>query len=71
MITVLYSCRLCGADKIPITVPARREGEDVAHFLHETARLIGIHHSHRGCAGDTCDLMIPSAEEKGIGYQQP
>jgi hypothetical protein len=68
MITVMYSCHECGAEKIKITVPARKEGEDVSQFVNETARLVGIHHSHRGCIGQTCDLMIPA--EKGIGYQQ-
>jgi hypothetical protein len=63
MITVKYSCDLCGADKISVTVPERKHDEDVADFVQETARLVGIHHSHRNCAGKTCDLMIPFNDE--------
>lgn len=63
MITVKYSCKACGADKIELTVPSRKEVEggyeDVVGFVRETARLVGIHHSYRECAATVCDLMIP------------
>lgn len=67
MITVKYSCKQCGADKIELTVPSRKDGEDVVEFVHETARLVGIHHSHRNCAGKTCDLMIPITDDGTVG----
>jgi hypothetical protein len=68
MITVKYSCKLCGADKIELTVPARKDDEDVVDFVQETARLVGIHHSHRNCKGTTCDLMIPISDDGVLGH---
>jgi len=67
MISVLYSCHKCGAEKVKVTVRERRDGEDVVAFVREVAREVGIHHRHRNCSGDKADLMIP-APEKGIGY---
>lgn len=59
MITVKYSCNECGADKILISVPSRKDGENVIDFVQETARIVGVHHSHRKCKAQTVDLMIP------------
>ena len=69
MIAVKYSCKGCGAHEIEIMVPARKEGDNVVDFVQETARLIGIHHGHRGCKSEVCDLMIPLAFGcERIGY---
>ena len=66
MIVVKYSCKECGAEKVEISVPTRREGEGVVAYVNEVARIVGIHHSHRNCAAKTCDLMIPISEESGV-----
>ena len=66
MITAKYSCKQCGADKIEISVPTRKEGENVVAYVEEVARIVGVHHSHRNCNAKTCDLMIPINEETGV-----
>jgi hypothetical protein len=51
-----------------VTVRSRRENEDIKSYVDEVARVVGIHHAHRGCEATSCDLMLPANNEKGIGY---
>ncbi len=76
-LTVMYFCHECMTKKgdkpeigeyVPITVRQRHEGELITEFVQELARQVGIHHAHRGCKNDKCDLMIPTENEKGIGF---
>ncbi len=44
-ISVPYKCRCMAADAV-VTVPARRPGEDIAHWM-ETCLQLAIHVDHR------------------------
>lgn len=69
-ISVKYFCRSCmtpvwssnGHPSLDgfkdVTVRDRREDEDIVNYVREVARIVGIHHSHRGCTNLKVDLAI-------------
>lgn len=70
MITVLYICKTCGADKAKAFVRDRKPEEDILHWMEEVKQAVTDAHSLHSpkCIGKTCDLMIPTDNERGIGY---
>lgn len=74
MITVLYSCELCGIIDKPVQVPAREHHEiDVAHWMREVVgRSISLDHEQ---ASPTChpksltNIKVPLSGAEFIGQQ--
>lgn len=69
-IKCLYSCNLCGLKKIACEVPARVDGQDVAHWMKEAVVTISEDHAHRSphCKPKTLsEMYIPMDGTKMIG----
>lgn len=70
-IQVLYTCDACNAHDIPVTVPDRKDGEDLMTWMHATQHLVWQAHWRRnpGCKEKTLTYVkIPLPSEKGIGF---
>lgn len=65
---VMYTCRVCGLEKIPLKVPAR-EQEDVVVWVEQTVRHVHVDHQQRtpGCAAEGVDLYIPTDGTDRVG----
>lgn len=63
LIEVLYSCRLCGVKKAPVSVRERRESESVPFWVGEVvATIITEDHDKRSpaCGAEVIDeVFIP------------
>lgn len=61
-VTVKYSCKGCGLDKVECKVRARRKKEDITVWVKHIC-MGTVAHNHRlrspACFSQTCDLMIP------------
>lgn len=58
----MFTCLLCGANRVKFTVEARRPGEDVIKFVSLRVRnaMGAAHKAHSpACIATSCDLYIP------------
>lgn len=71
LIEVLFSCRICGIDKAPVSVRERGENESVGFWVGEiVARAITDHHDacSPACPAEAIDeVMIPFPIGSEIG----
>jgi hypothetical protein len=62
-VRVMYSCALCGLQRVAVDVPAREADEDVMHWSLQTlAGAISVDHRRQspGCqAKSITEVMIP------------
>jgi len=68
-ITVKYSCKLCGLDKVDVVVPARGT-EDVLTWMDTMGRFLGEDHHRRSpyCTPTKLqDVMIPMTGTDRVG----
>lgn len=59
MVTVLYSCRVCGALDRPVEVKAREPDQDLMLWMTAVQIALGADHATRACHSPVCDLKIP------------
>ena len=71
MITVKFTCKACGMEKVEVQVPARST-EDVRAWVESIAQMCGDEHCRRNpkCHSDRVDLMIPLPKESEFVGQQ-
>lgn len=71
MVTVMFTCHICGITKHRVEVPARTT-EDVMEWTHNTAYLCGIEHKKLSpsCTEDKADLYLPAPPEAEFIGQQ-
>ncbi len=71
ILQVLYSCHACGIERRPVTVPHRKENEDIVHWVNEVVGYrVKDDHAIKSphCRAQVCDLMIPIPDrDKPIG----
>lgn len=74
MITVLFTCHRCGLQLVRVEVPIRQAGQDIRHWMEQTAALCGRRHDAlsrkllpRGCPDRKVDLAIPLPAKEGDG----
>lgn len=68
ILQVMYTCKTCNVVDEKLTVPHRKDGEDIKDWVNEVGRRIYHDHwsKHPGC-NTRLDLKIPIETDKGIG----
>lgn len=76
MITCMFSCKVCGLDRIKVQVPAREtpdleKANDVVAWVNRTAQLLGEEHSRLrpDCPARELDIYLPIEGAEFIGQQ--
>lgn len=70
MITVKFSCKLCGLKIEPVMVRYRRDDEDVAAWIEkEVAEAVGLAHSllSPACKSSVMESLMIPIEDKNLG----
>ena len=75
VITVMFTCKVCGVEKVKVSVPARESpGKDLMEWMDETMlECMAMHLAHSPlCSTKHLDLMIPLAgDAEWVGQQPP
>jgi hypothetical protein len=71
ILQVFYTCEQCGASDRKLTVPHRKEGEDIRGWMDQVIARIANDHRIQSpfCKAATMtNAKIPLEEDKGIGH---
>lgn len=66
MITVKFSCKLCGKEKQDCDVPDRKSTENVIEWMERIMPIIQARHwlLSPECQADKVDLMVPISQDQ-------